>query len=189
MNTGTIIFHMKTLRAAIIILCFSLQVATPDLFGQNPKPLGIEELEEIINSKDNRLYVINLWATWCPPCVKELPDFEKTAALYSTTRVKFILVSLDNPEDVARKLIPFLFNNKISLDVYYLTNTDYGSYSDRIDPDWHTSIPSTLFVNNSGKIRSFHPGPLSGSLELCIQMFISFLFSFAFLLSSPSAHP
>jgi len=146
---------------SVIAALLSLLTSSFNGYGQNPEAVNIEGLKKIINTNDNRLYVVNLWATWCPPCVKELPAFEKTAGQFSTTKVKFILISLDFPSEIEKKLIPFLFNNKITQEVKYMTDTDYNSWIDIVDPSWQGNIPVTLFFNNAKKIRHFHSGELS----------------------------
>jgi thiol-disulfide isomerase/thioredoxin len=130
--------------------------------AQNVSYIKIPELEKILNNPENKLFVVNLWATWCAPCVRELPGFEKAAKDYDPARVKFILVSLDFPSEVQKKLLPFLKKNNISLDVRVMTDMDYNSWIDKIDPGWQGNIPSTLFFNNKKKARYFHPGELTG---------------------------
>ncbi|MDP4224263.1 MAG: TlpA disulfide reductase family protein [Bacteroidota bacterium] len=129
--------------------------------AQNVSYIKVPELEKILKNPENKLFVVNLWATWCAPCVKELPGFEKVARDYDPSKVKFILVSLDFPSEVQKQLLPFLKKNNISLDVNVMTDLDYNSWMAKVDPDWQGNIPSTLFFNNKKKTRYFHPGELS----------------------------
>jgi thiol-disulfide isomerase/thioredoxin len=107
------------------------------------------------------LHVVNFWATWCPPCVTELPYFEKLSKEYQDKEVKFILISLDFPSQIESRLIPFLKTNKITADVRVMTNIDYNSWIEKVDSSWQGNIPVTLFFNNARKIRYFHPSEVT----------------------------
>ena len=70
------------------------------------------------------------------------------------------MVSLDFPSDLEKKLIPFIEDNNVSLEVALMTDLDYNSWIDKVDPNWHGEIPSTLVFNNQKKIRQFHMGEI-----------------------------
>ncbi len=106
------------------------------------------DFEKAIIKNDANVYVINFWATWCAPCVKELPYFEK---LHQENKdVKVILVSLDSKKDIEKKLIPFIQKKKITAQVVSLSDNNYNSWLDRIDKDWSGSIPAT-FIFSAGQ--------------------------------------
>lgn len=129
--------------------------------AQEIEKIGVAELEEIIASQENVLHVVNFWATWCPPCVTELPYFEKLSKEYQGKGVKFILISLDFPSQIESRLIPFLKTNKITADVRVMTDLDYNSWIEKVDGSWQGNIPVTLFFNNAEKIKYFHPSELT----------------------------
>jgi thiol-disulfide isomerase/thioredoxin len=151
----------KYFYSAIIIVLFL--VAPSPLKGQKVEYIKIPDLENILGSSDNRLYVLNFWATWCAPCVSEIPAFEKTAKSYDPQKVRFILVSLDFPSQIEKQLLPFLKKNKVTLDVAVMTDIDYNAWIDKVDAKWQGDIPATLFFNNYTKTRYFHTGELSES--------------------------
>jgi thiol-disulfide isomerase/thioredoxin len=135
--------------------------------------IDIPALERILNSSDNRLFVVNFWATWCPPCVAELPGFEKASQFYDRNKVKFILVSLDFPSQVNSQLIPFLKKNGITIDVSVMTNLDYNSWIEKVDKAWQGDIPATLLFNNHKKLRYFHSGEIEeAELKKYINSFL-----------------
>jgi thiol-disulfide isomerase/thioredoxin len=148
---------MKNLLTGIFWATLSLTT----LQAQKAERIGIPELEKILNSPEDQLHVVNFWATWCPPCVTELPYFEKLSREYQGKGVKFILVSLDFPSQVDSRLIPFLKKNKITADVRLMTNLDYNSWIDKVDGNWQGNIPVTIFYNNAKKIRYFHPSEMN----------------------------
>ncbi len=141
----------------IMLLLISL-VSITKVTGQKIEYFKVPELTKLLNNKDNKLLVVNFWATWCQPCIVELPNFEKVAKSYDASKVRFILVSLDFPSEINKRLLPFLKKNKITLDVAVMTDVDYNSWIDLVDPRWQGEIPATLFLNNVSNKRYFHMG-------------------------------
>ena len=107
------------------------------------------------------LRVINFWATWCKPCVKELPYFEKARAKYADKGVNFTLVSLDFAEEVDDKVIPFVEAEGIKSEVWLLDDMDYDSWIDKVDPDWSGEIPMTVIVDPAEDIKEGFPRELT----------------------------
>jgi thiol-disulfide isomerase/thioredoxin len=148
---------MKRAIGHILVIVFFI-VFSSRMEGQKIEYIKIPELEKILNNPDNKLFVVNFWATWCPPCVAEISGFEKAAKEYASDKVRFILISLDFPSQVDKQLIPFLKKNNITLNVAVMMDMDYNSWINKIDPGWQGDIPATLFFNNSKKSRYFHSG-------------------------------
>ena len=97
-------------------------------------------------------YVINFWATWCGPCVAELPYFFKLEEQYLGKDVKFVYVSLDFLKNLETKLLPFLENRNISNKVVVLDQNDVNSWIDKIDKKWSGAIPATLIYNSKRRV-------------------------------------
>ena len=96
----------------------------------------------------SKTYVINFWATWCAPCVKELPHFEALQSKY-TDSVEVILVSLDFPHQYETKLKPFIQRHQLKSKVVVLDDPDMNSWIPRVNPQWDGAIPVTLIYNAS----------------------------------------
>ena len=130
----------------LLFVAFSVQaqekVTVYDTYDDFAKNVLIE---------DENIYVINFWATWCAPCIKELPYFEKLNA--ENKNVKVILVSLDSKKDLDKKLIPFIEKRKLKSKVLLLADKDYNSWLSKVDADWSGAIPATLLLN--GKKKQF----------------------------------
>lgn len=154
MNTQV---RMSKLFLLTMLLSFSGTVAS----AQEVEKIGIPGLEKILASPEDQLYVVNFWATWCPPCVTEMPYFDKLSEEYEDKGVKFILISLDFPSQIESKLIPFLEKNRITADVKVMTNLDYNSWIEKVDGSWQGNIPVTLFFNNERKVKYFHPSEVT----------------------------
>ena len=132
------------------------------------KSYTYNELKPLLNRKDNKTYVINFWATWCAPCVKELPAFAKLKEQYADKNVEVLLVSLDFPKQKEKKLIPFINKKKIQSKVLLLDDVNEDYWIKQIDDQWSGAIPATLIYNaNSRKFyeQSFDYTTLENELK------------------------
>lgn len=123
-----------------------------------------EELEPLLHLDNDTTYLINFWATWCSPCVKELPYFEGMHEHYKGKPFKVVLVSLDFKKQLEKKVIPFLNEKKIKSDVVLLADGKANKWIDRVDPEWSGAIPITLVV--SGKESTFYETEFHSEEEL-----------------------
>ena len=116
--------------------------------------LSFDDFEPHLHCSNDSLYVVNFWATWCTPCVDELPAFEKISREFSDRDVKVLLVSLDFPNQVESRLMPFLQKNDITAEVIVLNDPDANKWIDRVHPDWSGALPATVIY--SRKNRDFY---------------------------------
>jgi len=119
--------------------------------------ISFSQLEEVLQKKDDTLRVINFWATWCKPCVEELPHFEKLTQSYKDKPVKVILVSLDFKNKLPM-VKAFVERKKIQSSVVLLDQGNPNEWIDKIAPEWSGAIPATLFVKAKTGVRKFHEG-------------------------------
>lgn len=117
------------------------------------------QLSPRLHEENDTLYIVNFWASWCNPCVKEIPDFEKINAEYKNKKVKMIMVSLDFPNQLDTKVIPFIAEQKMTAEVVLLFDPNANSWINEVSPDWTGSIPATLIYNKD--FRKFHEGSYS----------------------------
>jgi thiol-disulfide isomerase/thioredoxin len=96
--------------------------------------------------------VVNFWATWCAPCVKELPYFEQLLDKYKNKNVKVILVSLDFPHLYDTKLKPFIKEHKLKSKVVALNDVDMNTWIPKVDKTWSGSIPATIIYKNNTRV-------------------------------------
>lgn len=107
--------------------------------------------EKFLDKKDDKIYVINFWATWCAPCVKELPYFEKLNSEYGNQNVEVLLVSLDFPHLYESKLKPFIKDKKLQSKVVALDDADMNTWIPKVDERWSGSIPATIIYKNDNR--------------------------------------
>ncbi len=105
--------------------------------------------------------IINFWATFCKPCIEELPYFQEAVKRYDSLGVQLILVSLDLPEVYNGRLQKFTDKLKITAPVKWLDETNADIFCPIADPAWSGAIPATLFINNSTGHRAFFEDQLS----------------------------
>lgn len=133
----------------IVILSFAL---SSDL---KFKIIQQADLDKIIQNNKKDIKIINFWATWCVPCVKELPIFEKV----NKENIQVHLISLDFKNNYETKITNMIEKKNLKSNVYWLNESDLNSFYPKINKDWKGSLPATLIVFPNGKTK-FHQGSL-----------------------------
>ena len=136
------------------------------------KIYDFEGFKSFLEKRDNKIYVINFWATWCAPCVKELPYFEMLNKEYIDDNVEVILVSLDFPHVYDSKLKPFIIKNKLKSKVIALDDVDANSWIPKVDENWTGSIPATVIYRNE-KSKFYEQSFTYEELEKEVKQFIN----------------
>lgn len=117
-----------------------------------------EVSQKYFNKSDNKVHVINFWATWCKPCIKELPYIDALTDKYKD-KVKVTLISLDFPRKLDTKLKPFITQNNLKSEVILLDDGKVNEWINEVDPSWSGAIPATLLFYNGKKLffeKEFH---------------------------------
>lgn len=118
--------------------------------------LAIEQVDfnglKPLLEKTDKTYVVNFWATWCAPCVKELPYFETINREYSNKNVEVILVSLDFPDLYETRLLPFVAKKELKSRVILLDDPDSNTWIPMVNDKWSGAIPATLIYNKDKKL-------------------------------------
>tara|TARA_A100001388_G_C28513405_1_gene377371 strand:+ start:165 stop:647 length:483 start_codon:yes stop_codon:yes gene_type:complete len=143
----------KSLSIIGIFFLFSCNNLSEDAI----EVVDFEGMYSKIDLSVDKTYVINFWATWCAPCVKELPHFEEVNNEYKNKNTEVILVSLDFPSQIESKLKPYLKKNKIKSRVILLDDSKMSSWIPKVSEQWDGGIPATLIVNSSN--YNFYPKP------------------------------
>lgn len=124
----------------------------------NAQKIGVYKIDDLlkrINNNSDTTYVVNFWATWCKPCVAELPEFEKLNKEYGSKKVKVILVSMDFKETLNKKLKPFIKKNKYTCEVVLLDESNGNDFINKISEEWSGSIPATLITRKNKSVNEF----------------------------------
>jgi thiol-disulfide isomerase/thioredoxin len=135
------------LRHLILLLTLGLLTSTATL-AQEVSTIKFDQLQELRQSPHDTLYVVNFWATWCKPCIKEMPYFEAAHTQNKDQPVRVILVSMDAVQDMEKRVMPFVQKRNLQSRLYLLDEPDGNTWIDRIEPKWSGAIPATMFFNN-----------------------------------------
>lgn len=140
---------MVSYRLFILFLFIGIATSAYAQRVDNIPVVDFRQFEPLLHKSNDTTYVINFWATWCVPCRKELPEFQKLFVNKSGEKVKIILVSLDFPKQLQTGLIPFLEKNGITAPVMLLNDPNSNAWIDKVDPAWSGALPATLIYGRN----------------------------------------
>jgi thiol-disulfide isomerase/thioredoxin len=128
-------------------------------------PVTIENIDtsgikELVRNKSDKLRLINVWATWCGPCVQEFPDFIVLDRIYRSRQFEFISINADK---LSRKdnVLKFLQKNEASNKNYIFSSDNNSALVEAVDPKWTGALPYTLLVEQGGNIIYRNQGPIN----------------------------
>jgi len=125
------------------------------------EPIDEAGLKKLIGERNGRILVLNIWATWCAPCVAEFPDLVKLSHAYDTTAVEVVAISADYPDEVDTKIIPFLRKTNVSFRVYVAQFQHQEDFINALNRSWSGALPASLIYDSHGKEEFFHVGQQS----------------------------
>lgn len=118
------------------------------------------DLDAYLSKDSKKVRVVNFWATWCGPCVKELPYFQQAHEKYGDD-VEIVLVSLDDVDILDQRVIPFVGRKGLTTQVWLLNEIDYNMFIPKVDERWSGAIPMTLIIDDNSSERKFLERELS----------------------------
>lgn len=156
-------------RSVIALFFLGLVSISGGFKPSEVKVVKFDALEHLMTRDTDKIEVINFWATWCKPCIKELPYFQELQEKLPD-KVNVTLVSLDYAEVLNDRVIPFVKKRQLTTEVLLLDEIDYNSWIDKVDPSWSGAIPATLIINHQTGRRKFIERELEpGELEQFIE--------------------
>lgn len=115
------------------------------------RPVDAPDILSLVDEHRGKVVLVNFWATWCPPCIREFPDIVAVEKNYRDRGLVVISVSVNSTQNMDSELLPFLDKHRPPYPVYIMKTTDPKDFVRRIDPQWTGVIPSTLFFDREGK--------------------------------------
>lgn len=149
---------MKKMITIALFFCFTMALQAQQI----PK-LKMTDVVNSFSNKSDTVYVINFWATFCKPCVAEIPDFIKITNKYKNQKVKLVLVSVDLPSFYPNKIAAFAKQYNFNTNIAWLNETDADHFCPMIDSSWSGAIPATIIVNAKTGVKKFWEGDVKGN--------------------------
>jgi len=139
-----------------VFLLFSIISIWQTTYSQTQKAnqvkvVNFDQLEPYLHKSNDTLYLVNFWATWCGPCVKELPSIKQVEAKYADRKFKVLMVSLDMPKELTSRLVPFVKSKNIRSEVFLLNDPNQNRWIDKVDPAWSGEIPFSLIYGKQSR--------------------------------------
>jgi thiol-disulfide isomerase/thioredoxin len=133
----------------LVLFSISLSAASTN---EKVNLITLDQLKaKTIEQNNDTLYVVNFWATWCKPCVAEMPYFEEAAQKFAPEKVKIVFVSLNYPRELGT-VEKFVNQKKVQAPCYLLDAGNPNVWIDKVEPDWGGSIPATIMYKNGKKV-------------------------------------
>lgn len=163
---------MLCFRAFMLLAALGLLGGARPARAQRVAVLRLPDLQRRLARPTDTTYVVNFWATWCGPCVQELPGFERVRAATVGRKVRFLLVSLNYRSQLDKKVKPFVAKHGLRTEVALLDEPDPNTWLSSVDSQWSSSIPFTLIFNNQTHQRATYEQPLTAAeLTAALQNF------------------
>jgi len=142
--------YIWIVRKTLVTLTLSMVITLSS--AQNVEVIKFNDLQEKMLNSDATLTVFNFWATWCAPCIKELPYFEEVGLKNEEVKIYLVNVDFSSQLDRVKK---FVGNKELKSEVLFLDEKDPDTYMSKVSAEWSGAIPATLFVTDLGK-KYFH---------------------------------
>ena len=115
-------------------------------------PVGIEELAALLEAHRGQVVLVNFWATWCRPCLKEIPELTALEARLGVRGFVLLPVSLDEPADREAVVRPFLDKWFPGFRSYIRTTPDMDSLVSVVDRAWNEVLPTSYVLDREGRV-------------------------------------
>jgi Thiol-disulfide isomerase and thioredoxins len=145
----------------VILLVCIFYVGANDVPAQSKrtapavKPIDVKGVERLIHERKGKILFLNVWATWCKPCIEEFPDIVRLYSEYPDSVVDIVAISVDYPDEVESKILPLLVSHNVTFRVYVADVKKDEDFINVINPSWSGAVPATFIFDADGKQRSF----------------------------------
>ncbi|MBF8270029.1 MAG: hypothetical protein HW386_1738 [Gammaproteobacteria bacterium] len=149
----TSLFNSNRMLSLLLTAVFSFGTACT-VSADPVAKIDIPQLEALLSANKGKVTIVNFWATWCPPCLKEFPDIVKLYNQYHDRGLEVVAISMNEPEEM-EDIEAFVQEHQPPFPVYLAATLDETFYSG-IGNDWQGLIPLTLIFDTEGKSAHFH---------------------------------
>jgi len=155
-------------RLVILISIFFFASAS---YSQTIRKVKMADVVRSFSNGSDTVYVVNFWATFCKPCVGEIPSFINIVNKYKGQKVKLLLVSLDLPSYYPAKIAAFVKRSHFNTNIAWLNETNADIFCPMIDSTWSGAIPATIIVNaKTGYKKFFEDEMTAAQFEAALKL-------------------
>lgn len=154
LNVTSMISNKMRISVPVIIVFFVVSFSVYPQQKTVVKVKNFEQLKPLLHQQNDTLYIVNFWATWCAPCIKEVPYFEQIGQKYKNKKVKVLMVNMDFPNQLESRVIPFIEKQNMKNEVILLDDPRQNKWIPQVDEKWTGALPATLIYTKNR--REFH---------------------------------
>jgi thiol-disulfide isomerase/thioredoxin len=155
------------MKTTLFLILFGISL---NLSGQPYRKVGLAEVEKQLTSASDSLLIVNFWATWCKPCIEELPHFDSLVDRFPGQKIKVVLISVDFDTQEA-SLKRFLQRKKLQPEVWWLVSNE--NWIDAIHPEWSGALPATLVIQPGSPERHLQESAFTAeTLDAWVRTFL-----------------
>lgn len=146
---------LKSQRRTLFgVLYFLILFLTATATAQTVRPIDEKELTDLVKNRNGKILVMNIWATWCIPCKEEFPDLAQLSDSLKNSGVEVIAVSVDYPDEISSRIVPFLKTMHIPFRVYVSDVPTQDRFFALFDTEWSGAVPATFIYDEKGIQRA-----------------------------------
>lgn len=149
-----VVVGLLGLIVAIASFSQSPQLRPALLNPQTVEAISADEFRQLLAHQQGKVILVNFWATWCAPCVKEIPEIVKLQEKYKERGLRVIAVSLDEPEDLETIVRPFVAKRFPGFVSYLCKEMDHDKFASVIDSAWNEIMPTNFLIDREGKLKA-----------------------------------
>jgi thiol-disulfide isomerase/thioredoxin len=138
--------------AYLLLVALAIVSASITHANERARPISATEFRAILDKERGKVIVLNLWATWCVPCLREVPDLITVANELQGAGVTLIGVAVDDPSPGAAQVESFRKKYFPSFRTFARQGSEIDELASVVDPAWNEVVPTTYIIDRQGKV-------------------------------------